>query len=70
MRVTPELMRLKNAMVMAGLGVSSFEPYFYLDYRISMRVKTFHYAERREKFVRNIERDFRSYVVQTEQKAA
>lgn len=68
--VTPELMQLKKAMVLAGFGVSSFELYFYLDYRIYRRVKTFHYAERREKFVRNIERDFRSYVIQAERKAA
>ena len=63
-------MRLKNAMVLAGLGVSSFELYFYLDYRIYMRIKTFHYEERREKFVRNIERDFRSCIIQAERKAA
>jgi hypothetical protein len=68
--VTPELIRLKNAMVLAGLGVSSFELYFYLDYRIYMRVKTLHYPERREKFIRNIEKDFRTYVLQAERKAA
>jgi hypothetical protein len=68
--VTPELMRLKNTMILAGLGVSSFELYFYLDYRLYMRVKTLHYPERREKFIRNIEKDFRSYVLQTERKAA
>mgnify|MGYP003560122517 CR=1 FL=1 len=68
--VTPESIRLKNAMLLAGLGVSSFELCFYLDYRIYMRVKTFPYAERREKFVRNIERDFRSYVIPAERKAA
>ena len=67
---TPELMRLKNAFVLAGLGVSSFELYFYVDYRIYMRVKTVHYAERRERFIRNIESDFRSYVLQAERKAA
>jgi Na+/H+ antiporter NhaC len=68
--VTPELMRLKNAFVLVGLGVSSFELYFYVDYRIYMRVKTVHYAERREKFIRNIESDFRSYVLRAERKAA
>lgn len=68
--ITPEMMRLRNALVLAGLGVSSFELYFYLDYRIYMRVKTVHYAERREKFIRNIESDFRSYVLQAERKAA
>jgi hypothetical protein len=68
--VTPDLMRLKNIMVLAGLGVSSFELYFYLDYKIYIRVKTVRYSERRENFVRNIEKDFRNYVVQSERKAA
>lgn len=68
--VTPDLMRLKNIMVLAGLGVSSFELYFYLDYKIYIRVKTVRYSERRENFVRNIEKDFRNYIVQSERKAA
>ena len=68
--VTPELMRLKNIMVLAGLGASSFELYFYLDYKIYMRVKTVYYTERRRKFVSNIEKDFRSYVLPSEHKAA
>ena len=68
--VSPELVRLKNAMVLAGLGVSSFELYFYVDYRIYVRVKTIHYAARRERFIRNIEQDFRNYVLEVERKAA
>ena len=68
--VSPELVRLKNAMVLAGLGASSFELYFYVDYRIYVKVKTTHYAKRRERFIRNIEQDFRSYVLETERKAA
>ena len=68
--VTPELLRLKNTMILTGLGVSSFELYFYLDYKIYMRVKVRHYTDRREKFIRNIEKDFRTYVLQVERKAA
>lgn len=68
--VTPELMRLKNSMILASLGVSSFELYFYLDYKIYMKVKVRHYTDRRETFIRNIEKDFRSYVLKTERKAA
>ena len=68
--VTPELMRLKNAFVLVGLGMSSFELYFYIDYRIYMRVKTVYYAERRERFIRNIESDFRSGVLQAEERKA
>ena len=68
--VTPELLRLKNSMILASLGVSSFELYFYLDYKIYIKVKTVHYTERRERFIRNIEKDFRTYVLQAERKAA
>ena len=68
--VTPELVRLKDAVVLAGLGVSSFELFFYVNYRTYIRVKTFHYAERRERFIRNIEQDFRSYVLRADRKAA
>jgi hypothetical protein len=68
--VTPELLRLKNTMILASLGASSFELYFYLDYKIYMKVKVRHYTDRREKFIRNIEKDFRSYVLQAERKAA
>ncbi len=68
--VTPELMRLKNNFLLAGLGAGSFELYFYVDYRIYMRVKTVHYTERRERFIRNIERDFRSYILQAEERKA
>jgi len=68
--VTPELVRLKNTMVLAGLGASSFELYFYINYRTYIKVKTVHYAERREKFIRNMEKDFRSYVLRAERKAA
>lgn len=68
--VTPELLRLKNTMVLASLGVSSFELYFYLDYKIYMRIKVRRYTDRRKNFVRNIEKDFRAYLLQTERKAA
>jgi hypothetical protein len=68
--VTPELLRLKNSMVLTGIGASSFELYFYLDYKIYIRVKTERYPQRREKFIRNIENDFRTYVLQAERKAA
>ena len=70
MGATPELMQLKNAIVLVGLGMSSFEVYFYVDYKIYIKVKTVHYAERRERFIRNIESDFRSSVLQAEERKA
>jgi hypothetical protein len=64
--VTPELLRLKNLVVFGGILASTFELYFYINYRTYVKVRSTLYAERREKFIRDIEQDFRSYVVQAE----
>jgi hypothetical protein len=66
--VAPELLRLKHFMVLAGLGIGSFELFFYINYRTYVRVKTDNYAERRERFIRSIEQDFRTYVVQADRR--
>jgi len=68
--VTPDLLRLKYTMVLLGLGGSSFQLYFYINYKIYIKVKTVKYPERREQFVRNMEDDFRTYLLQSERKAA
>ena len=65
--VTPELLRVKNLMVLAGLGVCSFELFFYINYRTYVKVRATNYEERRKRFIRGIEKDFRTYVVRTEQ---
>src|SRR5512143_852703 len=69
-QVHQELPRLKNAFVMSAIAVSSFELYFYVDYRMYVDVKTRCYRKRRETFIREIERDFRGFAVQPERKAA
>lgn len=65
-----ELSRLKSAFVMSALAVSSFELYFYIDYRKYVDVKTRCYRKRRETFIREIERDFRGFAVQEGRRAA
>ena len=65
-----ELPRLKTAFVMSAIAVSSFELYFYVDYRMYIDVKTRCYRKRRETFIREIERDFRGFAVQKERNAA
>jgi hypothetical protein len=65
-----ELFRFKNSFVMTALAVSSFELYFFIDYRLYIGVKTRCYKKRRENFIRNIERDFRGFAVQKERSAA
>ena len=69
-QVHQELLRLKNAFVMSAVAVSSFELYFYVDYRMYVDVKTRCSRKRRETFIREIERDFRGFTVQQERRAA
>jgi hypothetical protein len=63
--VHQELTRLKNVFILSMVAVSSFELYFYLNYRMYAGVKTQYSKKRRENFIRNIERDFRSYTAQS-----
>ena len=66
----PELLRLKYFMVLAGLGMGSFELFFYIDYRTYVRVRTVNYEERRERFIRSIQQDFASFAIRTELRQA
>lgn len=65
-----ELLSLKNAFVLAAIGASSFELYFFFDYRMYCDIKTFCYKKRRENFIRNMEQDFRSFAFPPERQAA
>jgi hypothetical protein len=69
-QVHQELPSLKNAFMMSAIAVSSFELYFYVDYRMYVDIKTRCYRKRREIFIREIERDFRGFAVQQERNAA
>src|SRR5512143_4129576 len=48
------LASLKNAFMMSSIAVSSFELYFYVDYRMYVDIKTRCYRKRREIFIREI----------------
>ena len=65
-----ELLRLKTVFTLSATAVSSFELYFFIDYRLYTRIKTLSYKKRRNLFVRNIAQDFSSYAAQSEQIAA
>ena len=59
--VSPELMRLKNTVMLAALAVSSFELYFFINYRTYIGTRTSIYTELHENFIKGIERDARSF---------
>ncbi len=56
----PELARFKAFFGLTALAGSSFELYFFLNFRMYMDYKTNLYKTRRERFIRNIEKDFRN----------
>jgi len=58
-----ELLRLKNAFILVALGASSFELYFYLNYRLYMGARTANSRRRREVFIREMIQDFRTSTV-------
>ncbi len=68
--VHPEWLPLRNASILASLCASSFELYFYLDYRRYMGRKTRHYEKRRERFIGKIAEDFRVYAREYEDRQA
>jgi len=63
--VSPESMRLKNTVLFTAIAASTFELYFFINYRTYAGVRTSLYKERRENFIKNIEKDFRSFALQT-----
>lgn len=64
--IFPSLVKYKQAFMMAALSACSFELYFYLDFRLYVKGKMSVYKQRRERFIRNIENDFRSFVMRPE----
>lgn len=62
--VNPESMRLKNTVLFTALAASTFELYFFLNYRTFAGARTSLYKERRENFIKNIEKDFRNFDLQ------
>ncbi len=60
MEAPPELLRIRRLIVISAVGGGSFEFYFFLNFRLYMVCKRAYYRKRRERFIRNIERDFRT----------
>jgi hypothetical protein len=60
---TPELIRMKRLIVLSTIGGGGFEFYFVMNFRLYMERKKTCYRKRRERFVKNIEDDFRNYCI-------
>ncbi len=59
-----ELLQLKSGFILSAVAVSSFELYFFIDYRIFIDIKSFSYQKRRQNFIQGIEQDFRKSAMQ------
>ncbi len=64
------LQGMKQVFILTSIAGSTFELYFYLDFRIYREARTSFYGRRRAKFIRGLEQDFQTYAVQAERKAA
>lgn len=58
--IQEEIMRLRKLVILTAFGGSSFQLYFFLNFRWYLDHKTACYRRRRERFIKNIEQDFRS----------
>jgi len=60
----PKLARINELMTLTAIATCCFEVYFFYNFRMYMKGKTLYYKKRREKFIRNIEQDFKESSVQ------
>ena len=60
----PALLRFKDSMVITAIAGSCFELYFFVDFRLYVEHKMSWYKQRREQFIRDIEKDFKEIIVQ------
>jgi hypothetical protein len=62
---TPELLRVKKLIVLSTISGGGFEFFFVINFRSYIEYKKTYYRKRRERFVRNIEDDFRNYCIRS-----
>jgi len=58
--IIPEAERVKELLTLSAIAGCCFEVYFFFNFRKYMQGKTVYYKKRRERFIRNIENDFRN----------
>jgi hypothetical protein len=62
--IYPRLARINELLTLIAIATCCFEVYFFYNFRMYMKGKTIYYKKRREKFIRNIEQDFKESSVQ------
>lgn len=61
--LSPGITRLKDFVVIIAVAGGSFEIYFLLNFKMYMKNKIRRYKKRRERFIMDIEQDFKEIVV-------
>jgi hypothetical protein len=62
--IIPGLERVRFSIIVLAIAGSCFEFYFFLNFRTYKDAKATYYQKRKDRFIRNIERDFRNMVMQ------
>ncbi len=56
-----EIGKIRELMILAGIGGCSYQFYFFLNFRMYVNGKITSYKCRRERFIKNIEADFKTF---------
>ena len=61
----PEIAGIKENIILMALAGGCFEVYFFLNFKTYMKHKTSFYKKRKERFIIDIEGDFKNIIVQS-----
>ncbi len=60
--LSPHIAKYREKLTIIGLCIGCYELYFILDFKLFMKAKLSCYRQRREHFIRDLEKDFREMV--------
>lgn len=61
----PAIAGLKKIIILMGLAGGSFEVYFFCNFKMYMKYKANFYKKRKERFIIDIEKDFKGIIIQS-----
>jgi hypothetical protein len=65
--VYPAFEKSRNGVIISALALSCYELYFFLDFRNYVKAKSSRKTKRKERFIREIEQDFREMTASGEE---
>lgn len=61
--ISPEMAGFRKLIILMAIGGCGFEIYFFFNFKTYMKYKSDFYEKRRERFIYDIERDFKDIIV-------